>query len=161
MDDLDNIDLKIITELKVDGRITITELASRVGLSKTPCQIRMRRLEQNGYIQGYAAIVDPVKLGAGHIAFVQVTLNDTTSRALEAFNGAVGAIPEVEQCHMIAGGFDYLLKVRSKDISTYRHVLGEKISSLPHVSHTSTFVVMEAVKEATDTLPTAIATRPN
>jgi len=153
MDDLDGVDLKILAELKVDGRITITELASRVGLSKTPCQIRMRRLEQSGYIQGYAAIVDPVKLGAGHIAFVQVTLNDTTSRALEAFNLAVGAIPEVEQCHMIAGGFDYLLKVRSKDISSYRHVLGEKISSLPHVSHTSTFVVMEAVKEAMDTVP--------
>lgn len=147
MDDLDRFDHKILGALQVDGRVTVTDLANRVGLSKTPCQIRMKKLEERGYIQGYTAVVDPAKLDAGHIAFVQVSLADTRSAALEAFNSAVKAIPEIEQCHMIAGQFDYLLKVRSKDISGYRRFLGEKISELPHVSHTSTFVVMQSVKE--------------
>lgn len=147
MDDLDRFDRKILTALQIDGRVTVTDLANRVGLSKTPCQIRMKKLEERGYIQGYTAVVDPAKLDAGHIAFVQVSLADTRSAALDAFNTAVTAIPEIEQCHMIAGQFDYLLKVRSKDISEYRRFLGEKISELPHVSHTSTFVVMQSVKE--------------
>ncbi len=127
--------------------MTVTELASRVGLSKTPCQLRMRRLEEQGYITGYTVLVDQNKLGLSHIAFVQVTLNDTSSKALTAFNKAVSKIGEVEQCHMIAGGFDYLLKVRTKDIVSYRMVLGEKLSTLPHVVQTSTFVVMESVKD--------------
>ena len=147
MDDLDSYDLKIIEALTANGRITVTDLAQRVGLSKTPCQVRMRRLEERGYILGYAAVTNPAKLGAGHIAFVQVTLNDTRSRALNAFNKSVREVPEIEQCHMIAAGFDYLLKVRTEDIAAYREVLGEKITSLPHVSQTSTFVVMEAVKD--------------
>ena len=147
MDDLDTYDRKILQALQVDGRMTVTDLANNVGLSKTPCQIRMRKLEERGFIRGYAALVDPAKLDAGHIAFVQVSLADTRSAALEAFNASVGKIPEIEQCHMIAGQFDYLLKVRSKDISAYRQFLGEKISELPHVSHTSTFVVMQSVKE--------------
>ncbi|GAA3532458.1 Lrp/AsnC ligand binding domain-containing protein [Zobellella aerophila] len=127
--------------------MTVTELASRVGLSKTPCQLRMRRLEEQGYITGYTVLVDQNKLGLSHIAFVQVTLNDTSSKALTAFNTAALKIGEIEQCHMIAGGFDYLLKVRTKDIVSYRLVLGEKISTLPHVLQTSTFVVMESVKD--------------
>lgn len=147
MDDLDGIDRKIIDALTTNGRITVTDLAQTVGLSKTPCQIRMRRLEERGYILGYAAITDPAKLDAGHIAFVQVTLSDTRSQALQAFNGAARQVREIEQCHMIAGGFDYLLKVRTKDIAAYRRVLGERISTLPHVTQTSTFVVMEAVKD--------------
>lgn len=147
MDDLDGIDRKIIDTLSANGRITVTDLAQKVGLSKTPCQIRMRRLEERGYILGYAAITDPAKLDAGHIAFVQVTLSDTRSNALTAFNEAVRHVREIEQCHMIAGGFDYLLKVRTKDIVAYRRVLGEKISALPHVTQTSTFVVIEAVKD--------------
>ena len=147
MDDLDGIDLKIIDTLTRDGRITVTDLAKKVGLSKTPCQIRMRRLEQRGYILGYTAITNPAKLNAGHIAFVQVTLSDTRSDALTAFNKAAIAVREIEQCHMIAGGFDYLLKVRTRDIAAYRRVLGEKISGLPFVTQTSTFVAMEAVKD--------------
>ena len=143
----DRFDLAIIKELQSDARITNTELASRVGLSKTPCQVRMRRLEREGYILGYTALVNRTKLGDKHIAFVQVTLNDTKTRALDAFNQAVRGITEVEQCHMIAGGFDYLLKVRTADMETYRAILGEKISSLPHVVQTSTFVVMESVKD--------------
>ncbi|MEM7651743.1 MAG: Lrp/AsnC ligand binding domain-containing protein [Pseudomonadota bacterium] len=147
MDELDRFDHKILTHLTNDARMTVTELARRVGLSKTPCQIRMKRLEESGYIRGYTALLDHTKLNAGHIAFVQVTLNDTTTKALAAFNAAVSSLPEIEQCHMIAGGFDYLLKVRTADIAAYRRILGESISTLPHVSHTSTFVVMESVKD--------------
>ncbi len=147
MDDLDRLDHSILRELQNNARITITELASRVGLSKTPCQIRMRRLEQQGYILGYAALINQTKLGLSHIAFVQVTLKDTSSKALSAFNDAVRTLPAVEQCHMIAAGFDYLLKVRTSNMESYRSVLGEQISALPHVLQTSTFVVMENVKD--------------
>ncbi|SNY90476.1 transcriptional regulator, AsnC family [Cohaesibacter sp. ES.047] len=147
MDNLDNLDRKILDVLADQGRITVTDLARHVGLSKTPCQIRMRRLEEKGFIRGYAAVLDPEKLGEGHVAFVQVSLSDTRSEALNAFNEAVRHIREIEQCHMIASNFDYLLKIRTRDMSNYRKVLGEKISALPHVSHTSTFVVMEAVKD--------------
>lgn len=147
MDKIDRIDLAIIQKLQEQGRITITHLAEQVGLSKTPCQARMKRLEKEGYIHSYTALVDRAKLGLDHIAFVQVTLTDTKSRALSAFNKSVSAIPEVEQCHMIAGGFDYLLKIRTKDMLSYREVLGDRISTLPFVLQTSTFVVMESVKD--------------
>ncbi|MAZ06599.1 MAG: proline dehydrogenase transcriptional activator [Halomonas sp.] len=148
MADLDRIDQSIIRELQKNSRITVTELASRVGLSKTPCQVRMRRLEEQGYITGYTALVNQTKLGLSHIAFAQVTLNDTSSSALAAFNKAVKQISAVEQCHMIAGNFDYLLKVRTRNMQEYRQVLGEEISALPHVLQTSTFVVMENVRDA-------------
>ena len=149
MDNLDSFDRKILAVLANNGRISVTELARRVGLSKTPCQIRMRKLEESGYILGYGAMLDPERLGEGHIAFVQVTLSDTRSEALNAFNEAVRHIREVEQCHMIASHFDYLLKIRTRDMANYRKVLGEKLSALPHVAQTSTFVVMESVKERT------------
>lgn len=147
MDKLDKLDMSILRELQKNGRITVTELASQVGLSKTPCQVRLKRLEEAKYIQGYTAIIDQKKLGSSHVAFVQVTMNDTKTRALQAFNEAVRKIPEVEQCHMIAADFDYLIKVRTTDIDNYREVLGEKISSLPFVKQTSTFVVMEDIKD--------------
>lgn len=147
MVELDRIDHSIIRELQKNSRITVTELASRVGLSKTPCQVRMRRLEDQGFITGYTALVNQTKLGLSHIAFAQVTLNDTSSNTLAAFNKAVKQISAVEQCHMIAGNFDYLLKVRTHDMAEYRQVLGEQISALPHVLQTSTFVVMENVKD--------------
>ena len=145
--DIDQFDLKILRELSVNGRITVTGLAGKVGLSKTPCLTRMRRLEARGYITGYRAVIDPAKVGLGHIAFVEVKLSNTTDKALNAFNAAVRKLAEVEQCHMIAGGFDYLLKVRTGDITAYRHVLGEKISALPYVAQSSTYVAMEAVKD--------------
>jgi len=148
MVDLDRFDHAIIAELQQNARITVTELASRVGLSKTPCQIRMKRLEEQGYILGYTALVDQAKMGQKHIAFAQVTLNDTSSKALAAFNTAVRRISAVEECHMIAGNFDYLLKVRTHSMEEYRAVLGEQISALPHVLQTSTFVVMENVRDA-------------
>ena len=144
---LDKTDRAIIRELRADGRLTVRDLAARVNLSPTPCHARMRRLIEAGYITGFRALIDHAKLGEGHIAFVQVTLSDTRAAALEEFNAAVNAKPGVEQCHMIAGAFDYLLKVRTADIAAYRRLLGEEISRLPHVASTSTFVSMETVKE--------------
>ncbi|RST81161.1 winged helix-turn-helix transcriptional regulator [Aquibium carbonis] len=146
-DQLDRIDRNILSALSREGRLSMAELAAKVGLSKTPVQARVRRLEANGYIRGYAAIIDRERMGEGHVAFVQVKLSDTRSAALDAFNKAVMAIAEVEQCHMIASSFDYLLKVRTTDIASYRRVLGERISALPHVAQTSTFVAMETVKD--------------
>lgn len=146
--DLDIFDRKIIDVLRADGRIAITDLAQRVGLSKTPCQVRVKRLIANGTIRGFRAIVDPARLGLDHIAFAEVKLSDTREEALDAFRRAVLKIPEVEECHMIASSFDYLLKVRTADIRRYREVLGERISSLPHVASTSTFVAMEAIRDA-------------
>ncbi|WP_043603044.1 Lrp/AsnC family transcriptional regulator [Novosphingobium sp. Rr 2-17] len=146
--DLDELDRKIIAVLREDGRITVTDLARRVSMSKTPCQVRMRRLVESGVIRGFRAVVDPVSLGLDHVAFAEVKLSDTREAALAEFNSAVRRIPEVEECHMLASSFDYLLKVRTADIRRYRQVLGEKISSLPHVSSTSTFVAMETVKDA-------------
>lgn len=147
-DDLDRIDRKILEVLSRDGRIAATELARKVGLSKSPCQVRLKRLQDEGYIQGFRAMLDAQKLGLEHVAFAEVKLTDTTEKALSAFNRAVMAVPEIEQCHMIAGSFDYLLKVRTRDIQSYRRVLGEVISALPYVGSTSTHVSMQSVKDA-------------
>ncbi|WP_119184524.1 Lrp/AsnC family transcriptional regulator [Sphingomonas turrisvirgatae] len=145
---IDVFDRKIIDVLRQDGRISFTDLAQRVGLSKTPCQIRVRRLIANGTIRGFRAVVDPARLGLDHVAFAEVKLSDTREEALDAFRRAVLKIPEVEECHMIASSFDYLLKVRTADIRRYREVLGERISSLPHVASTSTFVAMETIRDS-------------
>lgn len=144
---IDHIDEKILHLLAVDGRMSVTELAEKVGLSKSPCQVRLKRLQHDGYILGFRAILNDAKLGREHVAFTEVKLANTSEKALDSFNRAVQAIREIEQCHMIAGSFDYLLKVRTEDITAYRKVLGEHISNLPHVAHTSTFVAMQAVKE--------------
>ncbi|WP_127104804.1 Lrp/AsnC family transcriptional regulator [Pararhodobacter zhoushanensis] len=146
-DDLDSFDQAILRVLQQDGRLSVTELASRISLSKSPTQARLRRLEREGFITGYQARVNHLRLGMAHITFVEVRLSDTREAALKAFNTAVRALPEVEECHMIAGAFDYLLKVRSADILDYRQSLAERISSLPHVASTSTHVAMESVKE--------------
>ena len=148
IDDLDAIDRRIIAALVEDGRMTVTDLAAQVGLSKTPAQVRLKKLVDSGVIRGFRAIVDPAKLGMDHVAFAEVKLSDTRETALREFNDAVRRIPEVEECHMIASSFDYLLKVRTADIRRYRTVLGEKISALPHVASTSTFVAMETVLDA-------------
>ncbi|MDO9367854.1 MAG: Lrp/AsnC family transcriptional regulator [Sphingopyxis sp.] len=146
---IDEFDRKILAILRKDGRITFTDLAEQVGLSKTPCQQRVKRLVENGVIVGFRAIIDPAKVGLDHVAFTEVKLSDTRETALKEFNAAVREIPEVEECHMIASSFDYLLKVRTADIRRYRIILGEKISSLPHVASTSTFVAMETISETT------------
>lgn len=144
---MDRFDHAILRVLAADGRISATELARRIGLSKSPTQARMKRLEQAGVITGYRAGLDPIRMGLAHVAFVEVRLSDTREAALQAFNRAVRHVPEVEQCHMIASRFDYLLKVRTSDIQDYRRVLATSISALPHVASTSTYVAMEAVKE--------------
>lgn len=145
--DLDRFDHAIIRELAGDGRMAVTELARRIGLTKTPTQARVKRLEDLGVIAGYRAMLNPIRMGLAHVAFVEVKLSDTREAALQAFNRAVRAVPEIEECHMMASSFDYLLKVRTGDIMAYRRVLGERISTLPHVAATSTFVAMETVKE--------------
>ena len=144
---LDRYDRRIISILETEGRLPVTELAKRVGLSKSPCQVRLKRLVDDGYILGFKAVLDMAKIGREHVAFTEVKLSDTTEKALAAFNAAVKRIPEVEQCHMIAGPFDFLLKVRTRDITAYRRILGESMSALPHVANTSTYVSMQAVKD--------------
>jgi Lrp/AsnC family transcriptional regulator, leucine-responsive regulatory protein len=144
---LDKFDRKILDQVTQNGRISLTDLAARVGLSKTPTQLRLKRLQETGFIEGFHATLNHAKLGLEHIAFVEVKLSDTRENALQKFNAAARKIDEIEECHMIAGDFDYLLKVRTSDIKAYRQVLGEKITALPHVANTSTFVAMQAVKE--------------
>ena len=147
---MDEYDRKILSVLSIEGRISMTALGERVGLSKTPVTARVKRLEEEGVITGYRASLSASKLGVEHIAFLEVKLSDTREKALDAFNQAVRAIPEVEACHMIAGGFDYLIKVRTSDIFAYRQVLGEQLSRLPNVASTSTYISMQSV---VDTVP--------
>ena len=144
---IDKIDEQIISILAKNGRITLSDLAKEVNLTISPCQARLKKLENKKYILGYHARVNYEQLQRAHVAFVQVVLSDTRASALENFNREVSKLESIEQCHMIAGSFDYLLKVRSKNISQYRSILAEKISSLPNVSSTSTFVSMETVKD--------------
>jgi Lrp/AsnC family leucine-responsive transcriptional regulator len=146
--DLDEFDRKIVAALRGDGRMTVTDLADRIGLSKTPTQQRLKRLVDGGVIRGFRAIVDPARLGLDHVAFTEVKLSDTREKALGEFNAAVLRVPEIEECHMLASNFDYLLKVRTANIRDYRRVLGERISSLPHVASTSTYVAMETIRES-------------
>ena len=147
LSDLDRFDRAILRELGRDGRLSTVALARRIGLSKSPTQARLKRLEDSGVIQGYRALLDPIRLGLDHVAFVEVRLHDTREAALSAFNAAVVQIPEIEEAHMIAGNFDYLLKIRTSDMRAYRQVLAERLSTLPHVAGTSTFVAMQAIKE--------------
>ena len=147
---MDGYDRKILSVLSIEGRISMTALGERVGLSKTPVTARVKRLEEDGVITGYRATLSASTLGVEHIAFLEVKLSDTREKALDAFNQAVRAIPEVEACHMIAGGFDYLIKVRTSDIFAYRQVLGEQLSRLPNVASTSTYISMQSV---VDTAP--------
>lgn len=147
---MDEYDRKILSVLSIEGRISMTALGERVGLSKTPVTARVKRLEEEGVITGYRATLSSSKLGVEHIAFLEVKLSDTREKALDAFNQAVRAVPEVEACHMIAGGFDYLIKVRTSDIFAYRQVLGEQLSRLPNVASTSTYISMQSV---VDTAP--------
>ncbi len=144
---LDRFDRAILSAVAADGRISVTDLARKVGLSKSPTQARLKRLEATGVITGYRAQIDPIRLGQDHVSFVEVRLQDTREAALAAFNAAVLKVPEIEQCHMIAGNFDYLMKIRTQSMADYRRVLAEQISTLPHVANTSTYVAMQAVKE--------------
>ncbi|MEL6282159.1 MAG: Lrp/AsnC ligand binding domain-containing protein [Pseudomonadota bacterium] len=149
-DRLDQIDRRLLALLREDGRASIVDLARRVNLSKTPCTERVRRLERLGFIRGYRADLDAGKLGFGYKVFVQVTLEKTTTDVLTRFNAAVRAVPEIRACHMVAGGFDYLLMVRVRDMTHYRDVLGDAIGALPGVSQTHTYPVMETVRDERD-----------
>ena len=141
---IDKIDEQIIKLLAKNGRIKLSDLAKQVNLSISPCQARLKKLEDKKYILGYHARVNYEQMEKAHVAFVQVVLSDTRASALENFNREVNKLDSIEQCHMIAGSFDYLLKVRTKNIKEYRMLLSEKISSLPNVASTSTFVSMES-----------------
>lgn len=147
MDPNDPINRRILAELVANARIPVSELAAKVGLSKTPVAARIRQMEDAGLITGYRAILSPLKLGLTHVTYVEVKMSDTRQTALDRFNEGIRAIPEVEECYMIAGGFDYLVKVRSRDMVHFRQVLAEKISALPYIHATSSYVSMEAVVE--------------
>ena len=139
---LDPHDTRILDILSGDGRISISELARKINLSKTPTQARVRRLEAEGFIVGYRAMLDPIRLGLDHVAFVEVTLNDTREAALSQFNQAAVQIGEIEQCHMIAGNFDYLLKVRTRDMSAYPPGLRPQVSARDFHDRPTTLVPM-------------------
>jgi Lrp/AsnC family leucine-responsive transcriptional regulator len=147
--DLDTIDRRILRELQRDGRISNQALAERVNLSPTPCLARVRRLERDGFITGYAAFVDPEKLDAALLVFIEVVLDRTDENVFDEFKRAVLNMPQVLECQMVAGGFDYLIKARVKDMADYRRFLGQSLAGLPSVRETHTYVVMEEVKATT------------
>ena len=144
---LDATDRRILVEVQKNGRIQVVDLAETVGLSKSPCLKRLRRLEQTGFIRGYRADLDPDKIAQGYLVYVQVKLESTKRNWLERFNAAIQTVPEIMTCHMMSGGYDYLLKVRTRDMRAYRELLGDVISDLPGVQQTETYPVMEQVKE--------------
>ena len=144
--ELDRLDRKILTVLQQDGRIATVELADRVGLSPTATTERVKRLTRDGFIVGYGAKLDPVKLGLSLLVFIELTLDRTTTDVFEKFDAAVRRAPEVLECHLVAGGFDYLLKTRVPDMAHYRRFLGEVLLTLPGVRATHTYAVMEEIK---------------
>jgi Lrp/AsnC family leucine-responsive transcriptional regulator len=142
----DRIDYKILRRLQENGRLTNAELARSVNLSPTPCLERVRRLEAEGYILDYVALLNPQKLDAGVVSFIQVLLDRTNPDVFERFKEQVSLCPEVMECHMVAGGFDYLLKVRTKSMVEYRNFLGDTLAKMSDIKQTHTYVVMEEVK---------------
>jgi len=147
--DLDRIDLKILSALQEDGRISNLKLAETVALSPTAVLARVQRLTREGYILGYEARLNPLKLGAAMLVFVEVLLDRTTPNVFEAFKAAVQVRSEIMECHMVAGGFDYLLKTRMADMNAYREFAGSVLWQLPGVRETRTYAVMEEVKNST------------
>jgi Lrp/AsnC family leucine-responsive transcriptional regulator len=146
MQGLDRLDRKILKILQEDGRIATVDLAERVGLSPTATSERVKRLHREKYVTGFRAMLDPKKLGRGLLVFVEVTLDKTTPDIFEKFSEAVRRAPEVLECHMVAGGFDYLVKTRVEDMNAYRLFLGDGLLMLPGVKETRTYAVMEEVK---------------
>lgn len=149
LEDLDRIDLKLLALLQQDGRASNLKLAESVSLSPTAVLARVQRLTRDGYILGYEARLDPVKLGVGMLVFVEVLLDRTTPNVFEQFRAAVQVHPEIMECHMVAGGFDYLLKTRVADMQAYRAFAGAALWQLPGVRETRTYAVMEEVKSST------------
>ena len=146
--DLDRIDRKILSILQEDGRIANLKLAEAVALSPTAVLARVQRLTRDGFILGYEARLNPLKLGAGMLVFVEVLLDRTTPNVFDQFKAAVQVHPEIMECHMVAGGFDYLLKTRSADMNAYRVFAGNVLWQLPGVRETRSYAVMEEVKHS-------------
>ena len=146
---MDRIDRKILTTLQAEGRISNVELARRVNLSPTPCLERVRRLEREGYIQGYAARLDPEKLGAGLMILVQVTLDRTTPDVFERFREAITRLPEVLECHHVTGDYDYLLKIVAHNTKDLENFLLKKLTPIPGVARIHTSLVLNEVKSTT------------
>ena len=147
--DLDRLDLRILAALQADGRITNLKLAETIGLSPTAVLARVQRLTREGYILGYEARLNPLKLGAGMLVFVEILLDRTTHNVFDEFKAAVQVHPQIMECHMVAGGFDYLLKTRCADMNDYRRFAGHVLWQLPGVRETRTYAVMEEVKSGT------------
>ena len=143
---LDKMDRKILRVIQQDGRISNLKLAETVHLSPTAVLERVKRLTREGYILGYEARLNPAKLGASMLVFIEVVLDRTTPDVMNAFRAAVQSTPEILECHLVAGGFDYLIKVRVADMQAYRDLIGSVIWSLPGVRETRTYAVMEEVK---------------
>ncbi len=146
---LDRTDMEILRQLQLDGRLSNIELSRRVNLSPTPCLNRVKRLERDGVITGYGAFVDPSRLDASMLVFVEVVLDRTTEDVFAQFKHAIMGIPEIQECHLLSGGYDYLIKARVRDMAAYRSFLGTSLVSLPSVRETHSYVVMEEVKNTT------------
>ncbi|KAF0812867.1 Leucine-responsive regulatory protein [Andreprevotia sp. IGB-42] len=145
---LDQIDVAILEALQQQGRMTNVALAKQVGLSTTPCLERVRSLEETGVIRSYAAQLSAEQVGLGLMVFIEVALDRTSEAAFEDFRVAVLGVPEIQECFMVAGGFDYLLKIRVPDMASYRSFLGKVLSGIPGIRVTHSYTVMEAVKES-------------
>lgn len=146
---LDAADLRILRILQEDGRITNQALSAAAGLSPAACFERVKRLRAAGVIERFAALVAPERLGLSLLVFIEVLLDRTTDDVFTAFARHVRAVPEVLECHMVAGGFDYLLKVRVSDMTAYRAFLGGNLAAMPGVRETRTYAVLESVKLTT------------
>lgn len=148
MNEIDNIDRRILRELQKDGKLSNTELAERINLSQTATAERVKRLTRDEYIIGYVAKLSPQKLGRSMLVFVEVKLDRTTPEVFEIFANATRKNPDIMECHMVAGGFDYLIKARVADMEHYRRFLSDALLSLPGIRETHTYAVMEEVKES-------------
>jgi Lrp/AsnC family leucine-responsive transcriptional regulator len=146
---LDRTDLRLLQALQRDGRISNVDLAQQVHLSPTAALERVKRLTRDGFILRYEARLNPAKLGAGMLVFIEIVLERTTPEVFRSFQAAVQARPEILECHLVAGGFDYLIKTRAADMGAYREMLASVIWSLPGVRETRTYAVMEEVKNTT------------
>lgn len=144
---LNNLDRKILQVLQQDGRISFTDLGKQVGLTTTPCIERVRKLEREGYIRGFSAILDAQKLEVGLVVFVQVRLNRTHKQTFEDFRRQVQHLPEVQECYLVTGNFDFLVKARVKDMTAYRDFLEGSLLNLPGVQESTSIAAMETVKE--------------
>ncbi len=147
---MDEIDRRILRLLQRDGRITNVELARRANLSPAATHERVRKLQGGGVIEGTTVRLNPAKLDRSLLVFIQVTLESTSEELFTGFSRAVAAAPEIMECHMVAGGFDYLIKVRVRDMDAFRAFLGRTLSAIPGIRQTHTYPVMEEVKNTTD-----------